>query len=368
MSERSPRLARVPRGPRAAAALLVSFVLLSALARAQAPADARTGWPLGGGSVLQPASVEEGAAVLGAEDDFTRRMSPFDRQARLRVAAAVSGAEHRAFAARAVLPWNAAERDRIGVAVEGLGPRFEELGVRFPERVLLVKTSGDEEANAAYTRGTAVMLPQGVLRSPPEALRRLVCHELSHVLSRHDPALRARLYATVGFEPCGELELPGDLAARRITNPDAPAFDQAILVRCDGVERRMVPVLFARGPYDAARRPPFLATMEFRLIAVDVAGDPPRATALLDAAGEPILRRPQEVEGFFERTGRNTGYLIHPEEIVADNFVILVSATDEAAAPPPSPEVVARVADVFRTPSGGKDSGRPAGGAEAAPR
>lgn len=364
----SPRPACGPRVPRAAEALLVWLMLLPALARAQAPADAPPGWPLGGGSVLQPASVDEGAAVLGAEDDFTRRMSPFDRQARLRVAAAVSGAEHRAFAARAVLPWTAAERDRIGAAVEGLAPRFEALGVRFPERVLLVKTSGDEEANAAYTRGTAVMLPQGVLRSPPEALRRLVCHELSHVLSRHDPALRARLYAAVGFEPCGELELPGDLAARRITNPDAPAFDQAIPVRCDGVERRMVPILFARGPYDAARRPPFLATMEFRLIAVDVAGDPPRATAVLDAAGAPILRRPQEVEGFFERTGRNTGYLIHPEEIVADNFVMLVNAADPAAAPPPSPEVVARVAAAFRTPSGGTDAAPSAGRVDDAPR
>ena len=360
--------ARPPRLAPGVGAVLVWLLFLSAPPRAQDPSEAAPGWPLGGGSVLAPASVEEGAAVLGAEDDFTRRMSPFDRQARLRVAAAVSGAEHRAFAARAVLPWTEAERGRIGAAVSGLAPRFEALGVRFPERVLLVKTSGDEEAGAAYTRGTAVMLPQGVLRSSPEALRRLVCHELSHVLSRHDPALRARLYAAVGFEPCGEVELPGDLAARRITNPDAPAFDQAILVRCDGVERRMVPILFARGPYDAARRPPFLAAMEFRLLAVDVEGDPPRASALVDAAGQPILRRPQDVEGFFERTGRNTGYLIHPEEIVADNFVILVDAASPAARPAPSPEVVARVAEAFRAPPGGADGTRSPPGGDAAPR
>lgn len=355
MTVRSPRSARAPR---VAGALRAWLLVLPGLGLAQEPADAPPGWPLGGGSVLQPASVEEGAAVLGAEDDFTRRMSPFDRQARLRAAAAVSGAEHRAFAARAVLPWTDAERARIGAAIDGLAPRFEALGARFPQRVLLVKTSGDEEAGAAYTRGAAVMLPQGVLRSPPESLRRLVCHELSHVLSRHDPALRARLYAAVGFEPCGEVELPGELAARRITNPDAPAFDQAIAVRCDGVERRMVPILFARGPYDAARRPPFLATMEFRLIAVDVAGDPPRATPVLDADGGPILRRPQDVEGFFERTGRNTGYLIHPEEIVADNFVILVQAADPTARPAPSPDVVARVAEAFRASPGGDPPSR----------
>lgn len=362
MSVRSLRPAPAPRAVREVL-LLACTVLLPALGGATEPDAAASGWSLGGGSVLAPASVEEGAAVLWAEDDFTRRMSPFDRQARLRAATAVSGAEHRAFAARAVLPWTDDERARIGAAVEGLGPRFEALGVRFPERVLLVKTSGDEEGGAAYTRGTAIMVPQAVLRSAPEALRRLVCHELSHVLSRHDPALRARLYAAVGFETCGEVELPGDLAARRITNPDAPAFDQAIRVRCDGVERPMVPVLFSRAPYDAAARPPFLSTMEFRLIAVEVEGDPPRAKAVLDASGGPVLRRPQEVEGFFERTGRNTGYLIHPEEIVADNFVILVHAADPAARPAPSPEVVARIAEAFLArPDGAHGPGPDDGG------
>jgi len=339
-----------PNATRSALVVALWVALPVAASSAQEPAMS---WPLGGGSVLVPASEEEGAAVLGAEDDFTRRMSPFDRQARLRAAAPVGDEEYRAFAARAVLPWTAAERARIGEAIEGLAARFEALAAPFPERVLLVKTSGDEESGAAYTRGTAVMLPQSVLRSPPESLRRLLCHELFHVLSRYRADLRERLYASIGFEACGELELPPGLESRRITNPDAPAFAHAIRVDVDGRERRMVPVLYSRSlRYDAARRPPFLATLEFRLIAIDTVGDPPRPTAALDDQGREILRKPEQVQGFFERTGRNTGYLIHPEEILADNFTLLVTATDAEAKPPVSPEVVDRVADIFRAAAG----------------
>jgi hypothetical protein len=35
---------------------------------------------------------------------------------------------------------------------------------------------------------------------------------------------------------------------------------------------------------------------------------------------------PATVEGFFEQVGRNTSYLIHPEEILADNLALLAMA------------------------------------------
>lgn len=291
------------------------------------------------------ASVDEGAALLGAEDEFIRRTSPYDRQARLRVGRPVSREEHRAFAARCVLPWSAEERQRVTTAVEGLGRRMGEFDVPLPPRVLLVKTSGDEEGGAAYTRGAAVMLPRSSLGSGGDGLRRLVCHELSHVVSRHAPDLRRRLFAAIGFRPCGDVVLPGDLEDRRLTNPDAPLFDHCIRVRCDGVERDMVPVLYSRdATYDGLSRRPFFATMEFRLLAVTTA-EGQTARALLDDDGRAILRSPADVEGFFEQTGRNTTYLIHPEEILADNLVLLLGAA--GGSEPATPDVLARLVEVL---------------------
>jgi amidohydrolase len=330
--------------------LVAPPVLCLVVACGAAAAAAESGVPLGATSVLVWATVDEGAALLGGEDAFTRRLSPIDRQARLRRGAAVSDRQYREFAARAVLPWTEAEKRHVTDALAGLAARLEACHIELPPRVLLVKTSGDEEGGAAYTRGNAVVLPRRVLASPPRNLRRLLCHEFFHVLSRHRPDLRERLYAAIGFVPCGDVVLPGPLEARRLTNPDAPAFDHAIRVRCDGVERWMVPVLFFRddAPAAAAAGRPFLASMQFRLLAVDIAGMPPRGTPVLDDAGAPILRTPDDVEGFFEQTGRNTGYLIHPEEIVADNVALLVTAADtDAPEPPQSPAVLARVAAVL---------------------
>lgn len=295
------------------------------------------------GSVLAFAEVAEGAALLGAEDEYTRHASPFDRQAKVRAAGPVSDAEFRAFAARAVLPWTDAERGAIAEAAAALAPRLAELRVPLPPRVVLVKTSGDEEGGAAYTRGTAIMLPRRMLGGGGAALERLLCHELFHVVSRNAPGLRRRLYASIGFEPCGDVLLPEDLRGLRLTNPDAPAFDHAIGVTCDGERRWMVPVLFASGPYDAKGGKPFFASMVFRLMAVERRGDADGTAAAepwLDGDGRPLLRSPDEVAGFFEQTGRNTSYLIHPEEIMADNFVHLVVGPPKPGVPLPTPAVV----------------------------
>lgn len=322
-------------------------VLALVAAAGSAPGHADDGGiPLFPGCELAFASVEEGAAILGAEDEFIRRTSPFDRQARLRADRPVSREEHRAFAARCVLPWSPEERGRVVEAVGGLGDRLAALEVPLPARVVLVKTSGAEEGGAAYTRGTAVMLPAAVVNAGRERLGRLVCHELCHVASRHAPVLRERLYAAIGFRPCGDVVLPGDLEPRRITNPDAPLFDHAIRVRCDGVERDMVPVLYSRvATYDAAGSKPFFDTMEFRLMAVEVAEGRP-AVPLVADDGRPVLRSPDDVGGFFEQTGRNTSYLIHPEEIVADNVVLLVSGAGKK--PPASPAVLGGIERVLR--------------------
>lgn len=322
----------------------IVVLLVFTLPAAAAPLES---FPLGGTSALVLATVAEGSEVVAAEDEFTERMSPFDRQARLRSAGPVSGAEHRAFAARCVLPWEDHERRAVAAAFAGLDRRFAELGVTFPERVLLVKTSGDEEGGAAYTRGAAIMLPAKVFRGGTRALRRLLCHELFHVLSRANPPLRAELYGAIGFRPCGDVRLPGDLEERRITNPDAPRFDHCIRVKVGGVDRWMVPVLWSRTrAYDAASGKAFFDTMEFRLLAVRLEGDPPRGVAETTDDGTPIMATPDDVGGFFEQVGRNTAYLIHPEEILADNFVILV---DEDGLPK-TPGLVRRIGEIVRRP------------------
>ena len=53
---------------------------------------------------------------------------------------------------------------------------------------------------------------------------------------------------------------------------------------------------------------------------------------------------PHELEGLYERVGRNTDYLVHPEEIVAENFALIaLESLIGLRAPLPSPEVAERI-------------------------
>lgn len=288
------------------------------------------------------ASEADGARILGARDEFVARMSPFDRASRMKTDRAVSENVFLRFAAGSALPWESHDKEKLEAAFGSIRPRLAELSVRFPKPIQLVKTTGDEEGETAYTRGAAIVIPRARLASPAE-LPELVSHELFHIVLRHDDALRERLYRLIGFEKCSEMELPATLARREITNPDAPQNDYRIRVRLGPDAVWAVPVLYSKSEtYDRARGGVFFDYLQFRLLAVEV-GDDSRCAPRYDGA-EPMLLELRDVAGFFEQVGRNTEYVIHPEEILADNFALLVlGATDLA-----SPEIPNRIRDILK--------------------
>jgi hypothetical protein len=160
-------------------------------------------------------------------------------------------------------------------------------------------------------------------------LKRTIAHELFHILSRGNPALREKLYESIGFTKCGEVEFPSDLQSRKITNPDAPRNDHAIQLGVGGEEVRAVPILFSNAAkYDVNRGGEFFNYLQMSFLQV------PRMSS-----EQPVLAAPEEVSGFFEQIGRNTKYVIHPEEILADNFALLI--LDEHNVP--SPEILEKM-------------------------
>ena len=292
---------------------------------------------------LDFATVEQGRAMLTRRDDFVQRLSAFDRSARLARTDAVSEADYLAFVAASVRAWSTDERAAVEAAYATLRPAIDALGLTWPASISMIRTTGEEEGGAAYTRGDAVVLPPSVLETTARsALARILAHELFHVLSRDAASLKERAYAAIGFVPCTEVALPPALRERRITNPDAPRNDHCIAVEADGARTYGVPIIYARAPFDAARNEPFFAYLELRLLLV---GRSASGQATYDEA-HPRLARLDEVKGFFEQVGRNTRYVIHPEEILADNFALIVTHAQDAA----SPDVLARIEAALRAP------------------
>jgi hypothetical protein len=288
---------------------------------------------------IELASIEKARAVLGERDDFVARLSPFDRAARLKSADEVSEGEYLAFARAAAREWPNDERARLGVAFAAIRPKLAELLPELDAPILLIKTSGQEEGGAGYTRGSAVMLPQAL--TDERELQRLLAHEIFHVVSRSNPDLKRALYATIGFEPCGEPSLPPSLAARKMTNPDAPVNEHCIEVQVDGADVWGMPILLSRQErFDPAAGIPFFGYLTLSMLLVERDGDTSRP---LERNGAPVLVPFNRVAGLQEQIGRNTGYVIHAEEILASNFELLVQGAPNA----PSPEVLERIREVL---------------------
>jgi hypothetical protein len=265
------------------------------------------------------ATVEEARAVLGQEDDYLLATTALERRVRLRSAQPVERAQYAQYMAAQALPWPEDERLRVAAVLGRIAPLLERMNVRLPERILLVRAAQPLEENSPHTRANAIMLPASWLTGSQPRLLYALTHELFHVLSRNDPARRDRLYAAIGFQPCERTEIPAATADLRVTNPDAVLHRHAVAVRYRGE------------PVEAMPYPLFTPW-----VLVDRRDGVCRARAGAVKA--------DELEGLFEQIGRNTNYLAHPEEIVADNFAILLlrelGAGPETLA---SPQVLERI-------------------------
>lgn len=286
------------------------------------------------------ATAEQGRAIISARDEYIERLSPLERALKAKSEASVSEADFVRLLTGAVQPWSDADRATVQAALESIRPPLAMLGLPLPETVVFVRFTGAGEGDAPHTRANAVLLTDASLQRSA-ALPRLIAHELFHIASRQDKAWRDAMYATIGFAAIEEFSLPPQLASRKITNPDAPRIDVAVKVNtADGVVW-VAPLLQSTvDRYDAARPAEFFSFLRLHWLEVARGEFPPRKAELSDP---PRLHSTADLRGFYEHIGRNTQYIIHPEEILAENFAQL--ATGETG---PSPEVHQRLRDALQ--------------------
>jgi hypothetical protein len=275
--------------------------------------------------------------VLTADDEWMRATSAFQRRAVMQRAEPVTLEAFKRWNADAVRPWTDEQRSRWRRALEALAPMWNALRIPLPAEVLLVISNGQESANAPYTRANAVVLA-GAASMPGYNDAMLMAHELWHVASRHAPALATRLYAEIGFEPVPLLDFPAAWSEIRIANPDAPDNRHAMRLALDGRETLLAPVLVAART-ELKPGETFFSVMDVRLLEIEPAGERSRAV-LRD--GQPAWRPLATTTPFLARLGGNTGYVIHPEEAMADNVMLLVNQR-----PARNPALIERLRAVF---------------------
>lgn len=299
---------------------------------------------LGSDTTLAFSTVDEGKQILTAQDDFVHRMSPFDRAARMKTDKDVSEKDYLEFVGKNVLAWTGAEQQKITTSFQGVRTELEALSLPFPKKVFFVKTTGKEEGGAAYTRANAIVFPKAYLRVPITKIQKIICHELFHIMSRTNPDLREKLYMAIGFMKCNEVEFPLILKSRKITNPDAPRNDHCIRIQFKAKDHWAIPILFSSAEkYNVERGGEFFNYLQFQFLLVERTDDSLFVKPVYNGK-EPQLAGMQQVSGFFEQVGRNTRYIIHPEEILADNFALLVLREPDV----PSPAIIKKLEGILK--------------------
>lgn len=287
-------------------------------------------YPIHGQTIIHIASAAEGREILGAADAWVKSLSPFDRKVRMEKNEGISEEAFLSFAADQAVDWDRDESECLAQCCDTIRQELEaaNLNLELPEQVLLIKTTGKEEGRAAYTRQNAIMFPVIEPQHPPI---NGILHELFHIMTRHAPQIRKPLYEIIGYHPCSEVKLPESLIDRKITNPDAFHNNFFIEALVDDVPTDVIPVIYSnKERYDGGGLFDYLS---FKLMAVEIVNDIYQPVLKMDF---PVLLDVSEVTNFHEQIGGNTGYIIHPEETMADNFVYMMRKKSDL----PNPEIL----------------------------
>lgn len=285
------------------------------------------------------ATVTEGRKLIGNDDEFTQGWSEFDIVSRLQN---IKGTKEEliTFKQNEIREWTEEEKQVLWQDMLALNQliRTEEYHLPLPEEIVLVKSTMKDEGEAGgYTQANWIALSADLVKRSNEKGRRyLLLHELSHILTRNSKAYKKSLYAALGFEIAAkELEYPEELRKTRISNPDIAAYDSYGPFNIKGRTENCAMYLYADRPYTGGR---FFDYVKVAFVPYD---DQLKAKRGKD--GKVIIYGMEDIEDFSERIGKNTNYIIHPEEILAENFVLAFLRTPNV----PTPTLQQRVRQVL---------------------
>ena len=262
------------------------------------------------------------AEVLGKEDGYVTVTGPLERMAKARRDTPVDTTGFLNHMRATVMDWSTQDRIRVEGLLTPLQAFVDGRAGDRPAQVMLVRTSDGLEDGLPHTRANAIMLPDAAFRWPDRVLSHVLAHEYFHILTRHQPTLRDKSYALIGFEPCTSVAVNPDVARLRITNPDTPLSEHTLMVSLNGQPVHLLPYLTFNSTAPDTRNG-FARQISNQWLAVE-RND---GHCQFDAAvmqGRAVA--PERLPAVFEKIGRNTPYLFHAEEILAENFALLFVA------------------------------------------
>lgn len=200
----------------------------------------------------------------------------------------------------------------------------------FPQELKLIKTKANHYGKFTYyTRENCIIIPQNVLNEDrdAEAFLETILHEIFHIYSRFNPDKRAALYRLIGFKKVGNIQIPEALDQRILLNPDGIDYQYIMTLSSDGETTQVAPLLYAKFPKLNTEKRGFFAYTQFELFELKKENNILKIK--IQSGATSTLPNYFQAD-FHHQIGPNTGYVIHPDEILADNFALLALSQDNS--------------------------------------
>ena len=286
------------------------------------------------------ATRAEAQMLITDIDNFTNRLNSFDINLRL---GKENGrkSELLRLAMNETLNWSETEKKKITAAFKSLQAKIDKqkLKIKYPQEVILVKTSMKEEMNvAAYTRRNWIALGEKYINeSTTESLEYLLAHEMLHLLTRSSKDFKKSVYSVIGFNVTDrELFFPIDIIEKRISNPDIEMYDSYAEFTINGQKQKCSMMIYSAIPFSAGK-----TLSDYLSVGLIPLND---SLIPLQENGQTVIYSIDQAEDFYQKVGKNTEYIINPEDILADNFAYLITQKKNL----PNPEIIQKIAAILK--------------------
>jgi len=287
------------------------------------------------------ADKENGATYLSMDqfDGFYDKVNPLEIAIQLK-----DTALHEANVEDARAIYKASYESEVldipAVIKEQLTTMFEEMFQKcnalndelLPDTIQLIMVAGNHYgASTFFTRGNAIAFTEQSIKMMPEkSFKHVMYHELFHIISRYRHDLRDQLYQLVGFEQLdGPIWIDKSLYSRILYNPDGVSMEHGIpLMMPDSTTSYFIPVIAANDNQYRPNKIEFFSYLDFKLYPVRETESGYFMSTFEEVNEMPVA---YIMKKFFERITMNTQYIIHPDEILADNFMYLFRTEEENA-------------------------------------
>ncbi len=267
-----------------------------------------------GNTVFRFLNQEEARIFLSSTDNYTDHLTKLDLSLYHGTSQDISIKDHLDFLKSTALGWTPTEKNKLKLMIEQYDVVLHSLGIvhLLPSEIKLIKTNGKDTFNAHYTRGNGIIFP-AINGEEIKTDIGTFYHEMFHIFSRHNAHFQDSLYGICNFEKIPELKLSTSLKDIQTTNPDAFLYQHAVVLNKDGIEFQSVPFMYS-GIKQSDINGPVNEALVYKLAMLDIT---------TSESSEPSMYKTSETN-YKERVMANSHYYIHPEEIMAENFRLLL--------------------------------------------